>query len=149
MPWTWTRERRLSAEDPDRGSAVVEFVGLGLLLLIPIMYLVVTVARVQAGSFAVVAAAEQAGQAVSVLEARDLGAAGVHDVAAVAARDHGFAPEDLTVTVSCSDGSCETPGAVATVHAVVTVRLPGVPGFVTANVASLSSDVTVISGRYS
>ena len=140
---------RCPGDGPDRGSAVVEFVGLGLLLLIPIMYLVVTVARVQAGSFAVVAAAEQAGQAVSVLESRELNRTGVHDVAAVAARDHGFAPEDLALTVSCSDGTCEAPGAVATVHAVVTVRLPGVPGFVTANVATLSSDVTVVSGRYS
>ena len=128
---------------------MVEFVGLGLLLLIPIMYLVVTVARVQAGSFAVVAAAEQAGQAVSVLEPEELGRTEVHEVAAVAARDHGFAPEDLEVTVSCSDGACESPGAVATVHARVTVRLPGVPGFVTANAATLTSEVTVVSGRYS
>ncbi|WP_233542693.1 hypothetical protein [Kocuria tytonis] len=123
--------------------------GLGLLLLVPIIYLVVTVARVQAGSFAVVAAAEQAGQAVSVLEAKDLDRTGVHAAAAVAAQDHGFAPQELSVTVSCSDGSCEAPGAVATVHASLAVDLPGMPGFVTAKVATLTADVTVVAGRYS
>lgn len=118
MRWTWTPEARqepLVDDDPDRGSAIVEFIGLGLLLLIPVIYLVVTVARVQAASFAVVAAAEQAGQAISVLEAKDVDRTGIHDVAAVAAQDHGFAPQDLTVTVDCSDGTCASPGAVARV----------------------------------
>ena len=96
-----------------------------------------------------VAAAEQAGQAISVAEAEDLDRAGVHDLAAVAAQDHGFAPQDLAVTVSCSDGSCASPGAVTTVHASLTVQLPGMPGFLTATVATLTSDVTVVSGRYS
>ena len=152
MRSTWVSEvvaGRGSDDDSDRGSAIVEFIGLGLLLLVPVMYLVVTVARVQAGSFAVVAAADQAGQAVSVLEAKDLDRVGVHDVAALAAQDHGFAPQDLTVSVSCSDGTCETPGAVARVHAVITVELPAMPGFVTTRIATLSSDVTVIAGRYS
>lgn len=161
MRWTWTREQPGTAgvgrsgraaaapDDRDRGSAVVEFIGLGLLLLVPVIYLVLTVARVQAGSFAVVAAAEQAGQAVSVLESRELDRTGVHDVAAVAAQDHGFAPQDLTLSVSCSDGSCESPGAVATVHASLGVTLPGMPGFVRARVTTLTADVTVVSGRYS
>ena len=46
MRWTWMRERwrgGSAPEDPDRGSAVVEFIGLGLLLLVPVIYLVVTV----------------------------------------------------------------------------------------------------------
>ena len=75
MRWTWTPDGSPDhgqPEDPDRGSAVIEFIGLGLLLLIPIIYLVITVSRVQAGSFAVVAAAEQAGQAISVAQAEDL-----------------------------------------------------------------------------
>ena len=152
MRWTWMCERRRGGsapEDPDRGSAVVEFIGLGLLLLVPVIYLVVTVARVQAGSFAVVAADEQAGQAITVLEAEDLGRTGVRSAAAVAARDHGFAEQDLQLDVTCSDGTCEQPGSVATVRARLNVQLPGMPGFATADVATLSSEVTVVAGRYS
>ncbi|GAA4704204.1 hypothetical protein GCM10025781_23920 [Kocuria gwangalliensis] len=158
MQWSWTRRAALGRKaaspvgDPDhadRGSAIVEFVALGLLLLIPVIYLVVTVSRVQAGSFAVVAASEQAGQAISVMEAGSFNQAAIHDIAAVAALDHGFDAQDLALEVSCSDGSCTSPGAVATVHAQLNVSLPAVPGFVTANVATLTSDVTVVSGRYS
>lgn len=158
MPWSWTSRvlrGRMPAspavepDHPDRGSAIVEFVALGLLLLIPVIYLVVTVSRVQAGSFAVVAASEQAGQAISVMEADNFNQAAIHEIAAVAALDHGFDAQDLALEVSCSDGSCTSPGAVATVHARLTVGLPAVPGFVTANVATLNSDVTVVSGRYS
>lgn len=158
MQWPWisrAETARKSAsptgesDHPDEGSAIVEFVALGLLLLIPVIYLVVTVSRVQAGSFAVVAASEQAGQAISVMEADNFNQAAIHEIAAVAALDHGFDAQDLALEVSCSDGSCASPGAVATVHARLTVGLPAVPGFVTANVATLNSDVTVVSGRYS
>lgn len=158
MQWPWTRHARGARSDkrmnygedhPDRGSAIVEFVALGLLLLIPVIYFVVTVSRVQAGSFAVVAASEQAGQAITVMEAETFNQAAIHEIAAVAALDHGFDAQDLALEVSCSDGSCTSPGAVATVHARLTVGLPAVPGFVTANVATLNSDVTVVSGRYS
>ena len=158
MQWPWTKHARgvrshqrvnNGADHPDRGSAIVEFVALGLLLLIPIIYFVVTASRVQAGSFAVVAASEQAGQAISVMEAENFNQAAIHEIAAVAALDHGFDAQDLALEVSCSDGSCTSPGAVATVHARLTVGLPAVPGFVTANVATLTSDVTVVSGRYS
>lgn len=158
MQWSWInafplgRKRPEAVEEsdhPDRGSAIVEFVALGLLLLIPVIYLVVTVSRVQAGSFAVVAASEQAGQAISVMEADSFNQAAVHEIAVVAALDHGFDAQDLALEVSCSDGSCASPGAVATVHARLSVSLPAVPGFVTANVATLNSDVTVVSGRYS
>lgn len=158
MQWPWTSRASWGqstaaptreTEHPDRGSAIVEFVALGLLLLIPVIYFVVTVSRVQAGSFAVVAASEQAGQAISVMEADSFNQAAIHEIAAVAALDHGFDTQDLNLEVSCSDGSCTSPGAVATVHARITVGLPAVPGFVTANVAILNSDVTVVSGRYS
>ena len=158
MQWSWTRRaasgRKLvppagESGHPDQGSAIVEFVALGVLLLIPVIYLVVTVSRVQAGSFAVVAASEQAGQAISVMESDSFNQAAVHEIAAVAALDHGFDTQDLALEVSCSDGSCTSPGAVATIHARLTVSLPAVPGFVTANVATLNSNVTVVSGRYS
>lgn len=166
MRWPWTSPRPggsrpaasrsagrpvpVPTEDhPDRGSAIVEFIALGLLLLVPVIYLVVTIARVQAGAFAVVAASEQAAQAISVLDGENLNTAEVQEVAAVAVADQGFAARDLSLAVTCSDGSCTSPGAVATVRADLTVDLPAVPGFAHARVAALHSQVTVLSGRYS
>ena len=49
--------RRLRDET---GSAAIEFVTAGLILLVPIVYLVVALAAIQAGAFAAEAAARQA-----------------------------------------------------------------------------------------
>ena len=53
---------------PDRGagqegSALIEFVGLGVLLLLPLMYLLLSVFSVQRAAFAVTQAAREAGRA--------------------------------------------------------------------------------------
>ena len=44
----------------ERGSAVVEFTFLALLLMVPLVYFIITVSQIQGGSFAVVGAADQA-----------------------------------------------------------------------------------------
>ena len=52
------RSRRwIEAED---GSASLEFITAGMLLLLPLVYLVLTMAAIQAGAFAVEGAARQA-----------------------------------------------------------------------------------------
>ena len=48
----------------ERGAATVEFLGLTLVLLIPVVYLMIYVSQVQAAAFASVAAADQAVKAV-------------------------------------------------------------------------------------
>ncbi|WP_255396209.1 hypothetical protein [Kocuria sp. CNJ-770] len=132
----------------DEGSAVVEFVALGTLLLVPVVYFVLTVAQVQAGAFAVVAAAHQGSQVLAGAEPGELAAADLSAAAQLAAADQGFGPEQLAVRLECSDGSCTGPGAVATVHTTLEVPLPLVPGFTDLEVAVLTSSATVVPGRY-
>ena len=52
--------RRSTAED---GSALVEFVFLAVLMLVPIVYLIVALGRIQAGALAVEQGAREAGRA--------------------------------------------------------------------------------------
>ena len=47
----------------DSGRAIVEFLVVGLLVLVPVVYFVVTLARVQAAAFAVSTASREAGRA--------------------------------------------------------------------------------------
>ncbi len=47
----------------DEGSALIEFVGLGVLLLLPLIYLLLSVFSVQRAAFAVTQAAREAGRA--------------------------------------------------------------------------------------
>lgn len=137
-----------SAAGGDEGSAVVEFVALGTLLLVPVVYFVLAVAQVQAGAFGVVAAAQQASQVLARAEPGALSASGLTAAAQLAAADQGFAPDRLALRVECSDGACAAPGAVATVHATLEVPLPLVPGFTDLDVAVLTSSATVVIGRY-
>ncbi|WP_344121914.1 hypothetical protein [Kocuria aegyptia] len=134
--------------DDDEGSAVVEFVALGTLLLVPVVYFVLAVAQVQAGAFAVVAAVQQASQVLARAQPGELSEAGLSAAAQLAAADQGFAPDRLAIRLECSDGACAAPGAVATVHAVLEVPLPLVPGFTDLDVAVLTSSATVVLGRY-
>ena len=132
----------------DEGSAVVEFVALGTLLLVPVVYFVLAVAQVQAGAFAVVSAAQQASQVLARAEPGELTEAGLGAAAQLAAADQGFAPDRLGLRLECSDGACAAPGAVATVQAALEVPLPLVPGFTDLDVAVLTSSATVVVGRY-
>ena len=61
----------------ERGAATVEFLGLTLVLLIPVVYLMIYVSQVQAAAFASVAAADQAVKAV-VAEADHPSAGAAH-----------------------------------------------------------------------
>ena len=71
----WARTR---GED---GSAIVEFVVLGVLMMVPLVYLVMSVGRVQAGSYAVTTAAREAGRAFVTAEGGDDAAGRAHAAA--------------------------------------------------------------------
>jgi hypothetical protein len=113
----------------EQGSAVVEFVFLEALLLIPLIYLVMTLARVQAGAFAVATAAREAGRAYvtadSAVEAGPRAAA----AARIAFEDQGFGQDEAAVTVTCDATPCLRPGAHVEAQAQVSVALPLVPAF--------------------
>ena len=113
----------------DCGTAIVEFLGISLVLLVPVVYLVLVLGRIQAATFAVDGAAREAARAVAT--APDDAAAGQRAVAAVglALRDQGL-PHDAAdaLTVTCQD-VCLTAGSVVTVQVAVEVALPGVPGW--------------------
>ncbi len=112
----------------EEGSAVVEFVFLSTLMLVPLVYLVLVLARVQAGAYAASTAAREAGRAfvtaasVSEAEPRARAAAGI------AFADQGFAG-DGGLTISCDGTPCLRPDGRVEMHAVVTVPLPLVPAF--------------------
>jgi hypothetical protein len=121
------------SEDQDRGSALVELIGATVLLLIPLVYLVLTLGRVQAGAFAADGGAHAAARA-AVATATTNDAVGRARVAvALALEDQGFDPAPALagdgVTVACSASPCLTPGAAIDVTVRVEVPLPFVPPF--------------------
>lgn len=105
----------------------VEVAFLLVLLVVPLFYLVGSVGRVQAGAYAVTAAAREAGRsyvtAESVLDAPTRAQA----AAALVAQAHGFSAEDVRLSLGCGGPGCLEPGSVVVVDAVVEVPLPLVP----------------------
>jgi hypothetical protein len=113
----------------ERGSAVVEFVFLEALLLIPLIYLVMTLARVQAGAFAVAAATREAGRAYVTADTSDDAERRAVVAARLAFEDQGFGPEQASVVVVCDRTPCLRPEARIQVDGRVSVPLPFVPAF--------------------
>ena len=110
----------------EQGSAVVEFVFLTIVVLIPLIYLVLTVGRVQAGTYAVTQAAREAGRAYVTAEVGDDAGGRAHAAADIAFEDFGF---EGSLEVDCDGTPCLRPEGRITTRAVVSVPLPLVPDF--------------------
>ncbi|MPZ63769.1 MAG: hypothetical protein GEU93_21355 [Propionibacteriales bacterium] len=120
-----TTRRRRSAD----GSALVEITWLTILLLIPLVYLLISVFEVQRGAYGVSAATRAAGRAYVLSPDQETGAVRAAGAARVALRDQdlSFAPEDLAITCEPRPDSCLSPGSVVVVSLDVQVALPLVP----------------------
>lgn len=118
------RDGRAAGES---GSAVVEFVFLAVLLLIPVVYLILTLGRVQAASYAVSTAAREAGRAYVTTPTGAAPRARAEAAANLAYADQGF--DSGRIRVRCAADPCLTPEARIEVDAEIDVPLPLVPAF--------------------
>lgn len=110
----------------DDGSAIVEFVWLAVLLMLPIVYLVLTAVSVQRSAFAVTAAARDAGRAYATAGSDAVGERRAEQAVALALHDQGVTWVPRGRVVAC--GRCDyAPGSTFTVHLGNTVHLPLVP----------------------
>jgi len=129
------RRVRLWRAAPEDGSAVLEFLTLGVLLLVPVVYLVVSLGRFQAASFAVEGASREAARVLASAPDEAEAARQVDAVVMMALRDQGLAgagdPAPV-VTVRCSAQPCTAPETRVSVTVELEVVLPGVPAFVDA-----------------
>ncbi|MBM7505172.1 hypothetical protein ACFPER_14105 [Agromyces aurantiacus] len=110
----------------ERGSASLEFLTVGMILLVPLVYLVLAVASIQAAAFGVEGAARQAAR-VAVLRADAAGSPGaVERTVRVVLADYGIDAGTASVDVDCSE-ACDAPGSRITVRVRALVALPLVP----------------------
>ena len=146
-PGAVRRLRRLwdRAVEPgaDAGNAVVEFLGIALLLLVPVVYLVLTLGRIQAATFAVDGAAREAGRAAVTAPDERSAAERAAAATALALGDQGFGADVAAdaLTMTCAGTRCLEPGATLGVTVSVLVPLPGVPAWLSGAVP-LSVPVT-------
>lgn len=109
-------------DDGDRGSAVVEFVTLTGILLMPAIYLMLTLLSVQRTQYAVTQAVREAGRVLATTGDR-----GATDTAIrLAFTDQGLNPQTARTSIACSPG-CTAPTARIDVRITTRVTLPLVP----------------------
>ena len=116
--------------DSDRGSAPLEFIGVGVILLVPLVYLVLALGAIQQQTLGVEAAARHAARAISLAPDAATASARAEAVLSAMVREYGMDGEAVAVEVSCLPKGPECPAAGATVQVRVRtqVPLPLVPG---------------------
>jgi len=135
-----------------RGSALVELTWLGILLLIPMLWIVVSVFQVQQGAFGVSSAARAAGRAYVLAPSDALGRARAVEAARQALADQGLSGAPLTVTVTCTPypHNCHQGTSVVTVRVATRVDLPLLPAALGGGAPTFALDAshTVPVGQY-
>ena len=110
--------------DDERGSASLEFIVAGLLLLVPIVYLILALGAVQNAALGTEATARFVARTIAT---GDQASAGV--VRDSVAAGYGLDPGALAMRVDCvpATGACPTAGATVVVTVSDTVPLPFMP----------------------
>lgn len=123
----WTDLRALLADD--RGSAPLEFIFVGLLLLVPIVYLVVALGMIQGQILGAESGARHIARAVATAEDAASADARAAAVLHTVVTEYGMDPGAVSVDVTCRDtaGACPTAGATIVVTVRTEVALPLVP----------------------
>lgn len=124
----WTERHRVACDrDDERGSASLEFLTVGMLLLVPLVYLVLALAAVQGGALAVEGAARQAARVAVQAGDRAAAEAAVERAVQVALADYGVDAGEASVALDCQALDCALPGSRIRVSVRASVGLPLVP----------------------
>lgn len=143
-----------AAPDADGGRAIIEVTFLGVLLLVPIVYLLIAILHLQAATMALNQAARDIGRLIETathLPSTDDALA----VARVALDDHRVDTERLEVRTVAADDTCDGPEVVAsrspgsryTVCVIAVVGLPGVPTVMAGSANTVTGVYRVMLGE--
>jgi Flp pilus assembly protein TadG len=128
--WRWKRmhpwRRWVRNED---GSAALEFIVVGVILLVPLVYLILTLGAVQENTLGAEAAARHAARAMGQAPDAVTAASRADAILANVIDEYGMEADSVVVSTACSPASVECPSSGATVIVTVSARvsLPFVP----------------------
>jgi Flp pilus assembly protein TadG len=136
----------------ENGSALVELSWLAIILLVPLIWIVISVFEVQQGAFATSAAARAAGRAYALAPDDATGAARADAVVRQVLADQGTPGQQARVSVTCDapGDSCHVGTSVITVRVESAVDLPFFPAIFDKGAARFALDAThtVPVGQY-
>lgn len=149
------RERRRSGQG-ESGNAIVEFIFVGIVIMVPLVYLLLAVFDLQRNVFAVTEAAREAGRALATADTVSTGVARAEYAAGLSLGDQGLSSEGATVSYAPAGASCDAAGSAATLtpgqdFAVCVSRTftpPGIPGYVVGDNNTVTGRFVVHIDRY-
>jgi Flp pilus assembly protein TadG len=121
--------RSAVAGNAQSGNAIVEFVYLAVLLMVPLVYVLITVFRVQAASYAVSSAAREAGRVYATSSSIDEADGRAFAAARMVMADSNLPLDSDQLRITCSTNPCLQPGSQVDVVMTYNVALPLVPRF--------------------
>lgn len=139
----------------DEGRALLEVIFLAVLLLIPVVYILISVLRLQAATFAVTQAARDAGRAIDSSVDLAQGVTRAREIAALDLQDQNIPDGRLRLEFypagsGCTGGAQVPPsldgGATFDVCVTAVLTLPGVPTVLTGSDNTISGVYTVHIG---
>ncbi|MDH6536550.1 hypothetical protein [Aurantimicrobium minutum] len=134
----------------DEGSASLEFITAGMLLLIPLVYLVVAVGAVQGATLATEGAAGQAARVYVESPDQDTAIKRAQQAIDFALADYGLDSKQADVTITCTS-SCLEPESLVSIGVGVKVVMPLVPAVLNldqAAVVPVSSQASQVVSRF-
>ena len=143
------------SDQEDAGRALIEVVILGVLVLIPTLYILIALLRIQAATLAVNQAARDAGRALDAAATIDVGEQRARDIALVALADQHVPADDLSIRYVRTGSDCDSPQIVPTLSGGdvydicvrVTLAIPGVPTVMTGSRNTLTGVYTLHVGE--
>lgn len=112
----------------DDGTAVIEFLVVAVLLLVPVLAAALTIVGVEAAALASTQAVRQAGRAFMIADDESSGRRSAQLASEVALNDQGFSAPAGALTITCA-GRCLAPSTHVQVRLAWDVDLPWMPGF--------------------
>lgn len=125
--WTDAIRLRLAGLRSDEGTTALEFVVVGVLLLVPLAYLVITLGIMQGHAMGVESASRHLARTLADSRSGDPDEISAAVVGTIVAQ-YGMDPSMVSVSVACGDGgTCPRPGVMLRVTVSTSVPLPLVP----------------------
>lgn len=116
-------------DDGERGSAALEFIVVGLLLLAPLVYLVVALGLIQGQSLGAEAGARHIARALATAEGADAARGSAERILRSVVDEYDLVAEAVSISLECHPAgrACPEAGSTMVVTIRTTVALPLVP----------------------
>lgn len=140
--------RRDNSRASEAGSAIVEFIIIGVCVLVPVAYIVLAAGAVQSAVFASTQAVREAGRAFVTSATPEQGRQRALAAASLAFDDHGILLPSGALEVGCSGGPCLTPGSTVVVTVDWRVPLPWLPGSMAGSLAGSAPSLVPVRAEH-